>query len=74
MASKPLPIGDPAELKARREFLRRCGRFAAVTPPAMTMLLAVATTPTEAHASTYGWGNQNNQGQNNNKQGQNGNG
>jgi hypothetical protein len=57
MASKPLSTDDSAELKERREFLRRCGRFAAITPPAMTMLLAVATTPTEAHASTYGWGN-----------------
>jgi hypothetical protein len=81
MGSKPLPTRDPTESNARREFLLRCGRFAAITPPAMTMLLAVATTPTEAHASTYGWGNQNNQGQNNNnqgknnnKQGQNGNG
>ena len=68
MVVKPLPIGDPAERKARREFLRRCGRFAAITPPAMTMLLAVATTPSEAHASTYGWGNQNGQGGNNNRQ------
>jgi hypothetical protein len=38
----------------RREFLRKCGRFAAVTPPAMAMLLSVASTPTEAHASTIG--------------------
>jgi hypothetical protein len=38
--------------KARREFLARCGRFAAVTPPAMTMLLTVAATPNEAYAST----------------------
>jgi hypothetical protein len=47
----------PAELEgpaARREFLKRCGRFAAVTPPAMTMLLEVAAIPSEAHASTIG--------------------
>ena len=43
--------------KERREFLRRCGRFAAVTPPAMTMLLALTEIPKEAHASTIGHGN-----------------
>ncbi|SDH88888.1 hypothetical protein SAMN05216338_1014137 [Bradyrhizobium sp. Rc2d] len=26
----------------RREFLKTCGRFAAVTPPAMTLLLATS--------------------------------
>jgi hypothetical protein len=46
----------------RREFLRKCGRFAAVTPPAMTMLLAVASNPAAAHASTIGGGNQNQDG------------
>ena len=45
----------------RREFLRKCGRFAAVTPPAMTLLLSVASVPTEARASTFG---NNGQGQN----------
>jgi hypothetical protein len=45
--------------EARRKFLARCGRFAVVTPPAITMLLSVALKPTEAHASTVlggGWG------------------
>ncbi len=46
---------DADQESARRAFLKRCGRFAAVTPPAMTMLLAVASTPTEARASTIGW-------------------
>jgi hypothetical protein len=48
-----------ADQQERRDFLVRCGRFAAVTPPAMTMLLAVAAKPIEAHASTVqgnGWG------------------
>jgi hypothetical protein len=54
MASKPLPAGDPTEDEDRRQFLLRCGRFAAVTPPAMTLLLAVAATPSEARASTIG--------------------
>jgi hypothetical protein len=42
---------------ARREFLKRCGRFAAVTPPVMTMLLSVSSVPREARASTIGLGN-----------------
>lgn len=45
--------------EARRRFLAQCGRFAIVTPPAMTMLLSVAAKPKEAHASTInggGWG------------------
>ena len=49
----PVETDGPA---ARREFLKRCGRFAAVTPPAMTMLLSVAATPSEARASTIGNG------------------
>jgi formiminotetrahydrofolate cyclodeaminase len=64
-----LPKDETPEQKARREFLIRCGRFAAVTPPAMVMLLDASTVPSEAHASTIGW--QNNQGQNRNNQGQN---
>jgi hypothetical protein len=36
--------------EARRQFLARCGRFAVITPPAMTMLLAVSSIPREAHA------------------------
>ena len=46
------------ERQERREFLRRCGRFAAVTPPAMPTLLVVSSVPKEAHASTIGrrWG------------------
>ena len=47
-------IDDASEQEARRAFLVRCGRFAAVTPPAITTLLAVASIPKEAHASTIG--------------------
>jgi hypothetical protein len=49
----------PVENDGRRRFLEKCGRFAIVTPPAMTMLLSVAVKPREAHASTIlggGWG------------------
>jgi hypothetical protein len=52
-SSESSPEGD-----ARRQFLAKCGRFAIVTPPAMTMLLSVAAKPQEAHASTIlggGW-------------------
>jgi hypothetical protein len=43
-----------AEQEARRAFLMRCGRFAAVTPPAIATLLAVSSVPEVAHASTIG--------------------
>jgi hypothetical protein len=44
----------------RRQFLRRAGRFAAVTPPAITMMLAATTVPALAKASGHpnnGFGN-----------------
>ena len=64
MSKRPeLPL-EPDSPEARREFLRKCGRFAAVTPPAMTMLLSVASVPTEARASTFGNGQGQNQGGN----------
>jgi len=53
MTDRP-SIDDAPEREARRAFLIRCGRFAAVTPPAMTTLLAVSSVPREAHASTIG--------------------
>jgi hypothetical protein len=42
-------IGDPAmpirqDDEDRREFLKACGKFAAVTPPAITMLLSTSLT------------------------------
>ena len=43
----------------RRDFLRRCGRFAVVTPPAMAILLTVSSVPREARASTIGRGHEN---------------
>jgi hypothetical protein len=56
MTDKTTADADSEDQDARREFLKKCGRFAVVTPPAMTMLLAVSTVPTEARASTIGWG------------------
>jgi hypothetical protein len=54
MKHEPAALIEPESISARREFLKRCGRFAAVTPPAMAMLLSVASVPSEAHASTWG--------------------
>jgi hypothetical protein len=34
----------PDESEDRRNFLKTCGRFAVVTPPAMTMLLSTSLT------------------------------
>ena len=55
---------DPSD--ERREFLKKCGRFAVVTPPAMALLLSVSTAPKQAFASSIGQsgggGDDNNQG------------
>jgi len=67
MSDHPPVVDDAVE--ERRQFLRRCGRFAIVTPPAMATLLTVSSIPREAYASTIG----NNQGGNNNNQGGNNN-
>jgi len=41
-----------AAASARRAMLKRLGRFAAVTPPAVTLLLAAGLLPTKAQAAT----------------------
>lgn len=41
------------ENEDRREFLKSCGKFAAVTPPAMTLLLSTSLT-SPAIASSQG--------------------
>jgi hypothetical protein len=46
---------DPDMLNARRRFLASCGKFAVVTPPAMTMLLA-STAQNYAVAGSGGGG------------------
>jgi hypothetical protein len=61
----------PSEDNDRREFLKKCGRFAAITPPAVTMLLSTSLN-SKAIAGTSGrtgslsrpgngWGDQNHQ-------------
>jgi hypothetical protein len=47
-------VQDAKDIEARRAFLVRCGRFAVVTPPAITALLSVSSVPNEANASTIG--------------------
>ena len=62
-------IPDKADPVAeRREFLKRCGRFAVVTPPAVTLLLSAASLPKEARASTIGRSGGDDQGDDNNDQ------
>jgi hypothetical protein len=38
----------------RREFLKKCGKFAAVTPPAITMLLSTSLTSNAIAGSSGG--------------------
>jgi hypothetical protein len=46
------PTKDAAVDQTRRVALRRLGRFAAITPPAVTMLLSAAAKPASALTST----------------------
>jgi hypothetical protein len=47
----------PSEQDDRREFLKNCGRFAAVTPPAITLLLSTSlTSDAIAHSGAGGHG------------------
>ncbi|WP_247773384.1 hypothetical protein [Bradyrhizobium sp. 192] len=52
------------ENEERREFLKSCGKFAAVTPPAMVLLLSTSLTST-AIASSGGRSVQGNNGKGN---------
>ncbi|MCK1743439.1 hypothetical protein ACVWXO_001932 [Bradyrhizobium sp. LM2.7] len=55
----------PSDQDDRREFLKNCGRFAVVTPPAVTALLSTSLTSTAiahsggglVHHGNNGWGN-----------------
>ncbi|WP_077959861.1 hypothetical protein [Ensifer adhaerens] len=55
---KSLAQGD------RREFLIACGRFAAITPPAVTMLLSTSLTSEAIAKSGSGGGSGGNSGSN----------
>src|ERR1700676_228845 len=53
MTSKPQRPDNLKISEERRQFLLRCGKFSAVTPPAMALLLAVSAVPEEAAASSW---------------------
>jgi hypothetical protein len=40
--SERMPEGLVSEAQARRDFLKKAGRFAVVTPPAITLLLGTS--------------------------------
>jgi len=61
-------IGKPSSDEDRRKFLATCGKFAVVTPPAITLLLSTSLTSDAIAASggkghdggpkgNNGWGN-----------------
>jgi len=47
---------DPETDAERREFLRRAGKFAAVTPPAISLMLTATSVPAHAKGSGGGGG------------------
>ena len=59
-----VPEGLESEAQARRNFLKKAGRFAAVTPPAITLLLGTSL-DSQAIAKSggsrpgHGWGDKN---------------
>jgi len=57
----PTPSGESRAEQDRRSFLRTCGRFAAVTPPAVTLLLSTSLN-SGAIAKSGGGGPQGNNG------------
>jgi len=53
---KSTPEQTPSkDITDRRDFLKKCGKFAAVTPPAITMLLSTSLT-SKAIAKSGGGG------------------
>ena len=62
--SEPKPEGLASEAQARRDFLKKAGRFAAVTPPAITLLLGTSLSSKAIAKSGgsrpgNGWGDKN---------------
>jgi hypothetical protein len=53
-----LPIRDTA-IEDRRKFLATCGKFAIVTPPALTLLLSTSLNSTAIASSSGNNGNGN---------------
>jgi len=55
MEQEKTPSSNDPKGPDRREFLKKCGKFAAVTPPAITMLLSTSLT-SDAIAKSGGGG------------------
>ncbi|MCG5480864.1 MAG: hypothetical protein KK478_17745 [Ensifer alkalisoli] len=62
--SEKVPEELETEAQARRDFLKKAGRFAVVTPPAITLLLGTSLSSRAIAKSNgsrpgYGWGDKN---------------
>jgi hypothetical protein len=62
--SENKPDNQSTEEEARRDFLKKAGQFAAVTPPAITLLLGTSLNSNAIAASGgtrpgWGWGDKN---------------
>ena len=54
-----VPEGQETEAQARRDFLKKAGRFAVVTPPAITLLLGTSLNSraiAKSNGTRPGWG------------------
>ncbi|CAN7545388.1 hypothetical protein LJR255_003859 [Pararhizobium sp. LjRoot255] len=57
--SEMVPEGLETEAQARRDFLKKAGRFAVVTPPAITLLLGTSLSSraiAKSNGTRPGWG------------------
>jgi len=57
--SEMIPEGLETEAQARRDFLKKAGRFAVVTPPAITLLLGTSLSSraiAKSNGTRPGWG------------------
>lgn len=57
--SEKVPEGLETEAKARRDFIKKAGRFAVVTPPAITLLLGTSLSSraiAKSSGTRPGWG------------------
>ena len=57
--SENVPEGLETEAQARRDFLKKAGRFAVVTPPAITLLLGTSLSSraiAKSNGTRPGWG------------------
>jgi hypothetical protein len=63
-SAEQTPESGSSENQARRDFLKKAGRFAAVTTPAITLLLGTSLSSKAMAASSgsrpgWGWGDSN---------------